>query len=218
MGWGGPTYVTCWSRQRPRPPLDDMPWCRGDARTQFRPSSCKKPRGHLKLVKRYLRDRRDCVRLSGRGGGARKHAKVCARLQVHACVWACLPACMWACMRKIVAGGPQHDWGWGWSNHMFSCDFHQHIPGRSHTLSAELRTAPPKDVTCSLQTHGCLASAYHNTAACRIMGGLNLKPRGAKQTLPSVAPSHWPYRKQSMIYYTVLQRASRSYHARLITG
>lgn len=101
---------------------------------------------------------------------------------------------------------------------MFSCDFHQHIPGRSHTLSAELCTAPPKDVTCSLQTHGCLTSAYHNTAACRIMGGLNLKPRGAKQTLTSVAPSRWPYRKQSMIYYTVLQKASRSHHARLITG
>lgn len=143
---------------------------------------------------------------------------------VHIC--ACVYVCVWlgkergsvrACMREIVAGGPQHDC-WGWSNHMFSCDFHQHIPGRSHTLSAELCTAPPKDVTCSLQTHGCLTSAYHNTAACRIMGGLNLKPRGAKQTLTSVAPSRWPYRKQSMIYYTVLQKASRSHHARLITG
>lgn len=93
MGWGGPTYVTCWSRQRPRPPLDDMPWCRGDARTQFRPSSCKKPRGHLKLVKRYLRDRRDCVRLSGRGGGSEKACKgMCTSASARVCVG--LPACL----------------------------------------------------------------------------------------------------------------------------
>ena len=185
-------------------------------RCSFVHLAVKKPRGHLKLVKRYWRDRRDCVRLSGRGSEkACKGMRTCARVCKCTCV--CGPACVRACA-KIFAGGPQHDWGWGWSNHMFSCDFHQHIPGRSHTLSAELSTAPPKDVTCSLQTHGCLTSAYHNTAACRIMGGLNLKPRGAKQTLTSVAPSHWPYRKQSMIYYTVLQKASRSYYARLITG
>lgn len=160
----------------------------------------------------------DCVWLQDREW---KHVKVCAHVcgYMYVCVYmnVCVCVGLRACMREIVAGGPQHDC-WGWSNHMFSCDFHQHIPGRSHTLSAELCTAPPKDVTCSLQTHGCLTSSYHNTAACRIMGGLNLKPRGAKQTLTSVAPSHWPYRKQSMIYYTVLQKASRSYHARLITG
>lgn len=143
--------------------------------------------------------------------------KTCKGVCEHWCVRVGEWVGLCACMREIVAGGPQHDCS-GWSNHMFSCDFHQHIPGRSHTLSAELRTAPPKDVTCSLQTHGCLTSAYHNTAACRIMGGLNLEPRGAKQTLTSVAPSHWPYRKQLMIYYTILQKASRSYHARLITG
>ncbi|TNN44831.1 hypothetical protein EYF80_044980 [Liparis tanakae] len=37
----------------------------------------------------------------------------------------------------------------------------------------------------ALQTHGCLTSAYHNTAA---RGGLNLKPRGAQLTLTRVAP------------------------------
>lgn len=59
---------------------------------------------------------------------------------------------------------------------------------------------------------------YHNTAVQRIIGCLNLKPRGAKQTLTSVAPSSWPYRKHWMIYYTSIHKASRSYHARLITG
>ena len=105
MGWGGPTYVTCWSRQRPRPPLDDMPWCRGDARTQFRPSSCKKPRGHLKLVKRYLRDRRDCVRLSGRGGereSMQRYVHVCKCTRV--CGPACLPACERACAKLLLVG------------------------------------------------------------------------------------------------------------------
>lgn len=89
----------------------------------------------------------------------------------------------------------------------------------AHTLSQRSCTRhPPKDVTCSLKTHGCLTSAYHNTAASGIIGGPNLKPRGDKQTLTSVAPLSWLYRKQLMIYYTVLQKASRSHHARLITG
>lgn len=101
---------------------------------------------------------------------------------------------------------------------MFSCDFHQHIPGRSHTLSAELCTAPPEDVTRSPQTHGCLASAYHNTAARRIIGGPNLRPRGDEQTLTAAASPRRPCRQQLTIYYTALLRASRSHHARLITG
>lgn len=126
---------------------------------------------------------------------------VCECVCVGAYVCICPCGLLRACMRKIVAGGPQHDC-WGWNNHMFSCDFHQHIPGRSHTLSAELCAAPPEDVTCSLQTHGCLTIAYHNTAACMLMGGLNLKPRGARQTLTSIAP--WCPALWKSAWYTTL--------------
>lgn len=139
----------------------------------------------LMLAKWFVNGRRSVFSPRTEHENMQRWGYVCARMCVHMHMFVC--GLLRACVHRIVAGGPQQDC-WGWSNHMFSCDFHQHIPGRSHTLSAELCAAPPEDVTCSLQTHGCLTSAYHNTAASRIMGGLNLKPRGARQTLTSIAP------------------------------
>lgn len=140
------------------------------------------------------------------GVGAEGHC-ACVR----ACVCACVRAqnCCWWASAGLLRLEESYVQLWFPSTHSWTL---------THSLSGAAHSTPQG---CDLQpadTNGCLTSAYHNTAACRIMGRLNLKPRGAEQTLTSVAPSCWPYGKQRMIYNTVRQYASRFHHAKLITG
>lgn len=151
-------------------------------------------RKHAKHLRTFI-----CVRGWGRGRG---WGALCMR----ACVRA-RNCCWWASAGLLRL--ESYVQLWFPSTHSWTL---------THSLSGAAHSTPQG---CDLQpadTNGCLTSAYHNTAACRIMGGLNLKPRGAEQTLTSVAPSCWPYGKQRMIYNTVRQYASRFHHAKLITG
>lgn len=120
-----------------------------------------------------------------------------------------------ACMHKIVSGGPQRD-HWAWSNHTFSCDFHQHIPGRSHTLSVEGRKAIPPSASapwgCDLQP----ADTYlpHKHLSQHSSPPHPRRPRGRRDALILChveMGERWrdPGRKQLMIYYTVLQEGQQ---------